>query len=1046
VHLIAHSPESVDNPARPKKRLAKMKFWRRILLLGTVLLAPAQTGLGQSASYWRVYKADDGLHQSACVAVSVAPNGKVLAIHLNRTFATELDGYSVTPVTLPESAEEISASSGGQLWATFRNGLLQEVKPDTWVTYPVPETTAEFNILTPLHPDRQGHVLFLRDDQLMDFNVENPELPQTRGLLRCGQTRLGKFTDMVVARDGGLWITGERGLGKASKLEFAWSDYLPPESLQIQNLREPREDDEGGVTVVAESITDGQAIVARFDGAGWTAQPADVEKIRRAWRGGNEAVWVLTSDALLRQAPGETKLAPDQDVSARRYYDMAMEPGGTFWLATSAGLFHYAPPLWRNPRPLQQLNSLVHCLTEDDTGRLWFVADGRLHSLQGETHREFAPPEPATRDAQSIRALFPLKDGTLLLDAAENSLRFNPDTSAFSPGFQLRNGVRHVKPLGLLRDGSLAVQSWNSEAATGKLTMCYFDRFDGDQYQPLSDPLPDPDAVGVCSTLFAARNGDLWLSGDKGMAWYHEKKWRAFPVSNRAVPDVVLDFTELPDGRIWCATQNELWEFNGHNWSSMHASFDHINDLQCARDGNVWVADDAGVHRYFQKVWIENSREDGLPDAAVHEVFEDQHGNIWAGTPHGLSRYHPEADPDPPHTFIEKPANRELRVREGDTISFTFSGQDKWKFTSQDRLLYSCKLDYRDWSPFTEAHAFSFYNLPAGRHICQARTMDRNGNIDPRPAQVEFVVTLPWYREIRLVLIALAGAVVALFFAALAFNRHRRLLRSYAEVEKKVAERTRKLEIAGQELLHSQKMNALGTLAAGIAHDFNNILSIIKGSAQLLEENPDNPQKIRTRVDRIKTAVEQGAGIVNAMLGFSGSAGEQSGPCDLNAVAADTLKLVGDRFLREVEVKFKPAPDLPEARASRNLIQQILLNFIFNGAEAMTAHKQLILATHKLERLPGGLVLTPSAAAAHVAISVRDFGCGIPPENLPRIFEPFFTTKALSTRRGTGLGLSMAYELAKKMEAGIAVESVVGRGSTLTLILPVRESPPEAKA
>ena len=261
-------------------------------------------------------------------------------------------------------------------------------------------------------------------------------------------------------------------------------------------------------------------------------------------------------------------------------------------------------------------------------------------------------------------------------------------------------------------------------------------------------------------------------------------------------------------------------------------------------------------------------------------------------------------------------------------------------------------------------------------------------------------------------------------------------------MEKKVAERTRELEIASRELLHSQKMNALGTLAAGIAHDFNNILSIIKGSAQLIEENPDNPQKIRTRVDRIKTVVEQGAGIVNAMLGFSGGAGEQPGPCDLNAVAADTLKLLGDRFLREVEVKFEPAPDLPEVWASKNFIQQILLNFIFNAAEAMTgaAKDRLILATQKLERLPGGLVLTPSPAAAYVAVSVRDFGCGIPPENLPRIFEPFFTTKALSTRRGTGLGLSMVYELAKKMEAGLAVESAVDQGSTFTLILPVRES------
>jgi two-component system cell cycle sensor histidine kinase/response regulator CckA len=122
------------------------------------------------------------------------------------------------------------------------------------------------------------------------------------------------------------------------------------------------------------------------------------------------------------------------------------------------------------------------------------------------------------------------------------------------------------------------------------------------------------------------------------------------------------------------------------------------------------------------------------------------------------------------------------------------------------------------------------------------------------------------------------------------------------------------------------------------------------------------------------------------------------------------------------------------------------LNFIFNAAEAMTVRKEVILSTQKLERLPASLVLAPVPAPAYVSVSVCDFGCGIPPENLPRIFEPFFTTKALSARRGTGLGLSMVYELAKKMEAGLAVESTVGQGSTFTLILPVRELPPEAKA
>jgi signal transduction histidine kinase len=193
----------------------------------------------------------------------------------------------------------------------------------------------------------------------------------------------------------------------------------------------------------------------------------------------------------------------------------------------------------------------------------------------------------------------------------------------------------------------------------------------------------------------------------------------------------------------------------------------------------------------------------------------------------------------------------------------------------------------------------SFSDLSAGKHYFQVRSMDRTGNVEPTPAQLEFTVMLPWYKETRLVLISLAGLAAALFFAALAVNRHRQLLRSHAAVEKKVAERTRELEIANRELLHSQKMNALGTLAAGIAHDFNNILSIVKGSVQIIEDNLENPAKIRTRVDRVKMVVEQGSGIVKAMLGFSRSSDGQPAWCDPNDVVDDTIVSCARRFRRK---------------------------------------------------------------------------------------------------------------------------------------------------
>ena len=411
-----------------------MKLRRRVFLAGTILLAAAQAGRGQNAGYWRVYKADEGMHQSACISVTVAPNGKVVALHRNRSFVTELDGYSVTSISLPEPAGDIAEGPSGQLWATVANGLLQEFKPGKWVVQPVPEIAAIANAAAPLNPTKWGQTVFLCADRLMEFQAVNPEHPQTQVLLRNDQTRLGTFTDLVAAHDGGLWITGERGLGRTPKLagearlESTWNDYLPPPSLQIHNLRAPREDEEGGVSVIADSTADGESIAVHFNGRDWTAQPAGREPLQRAWRSGDQARWVATLDSLLQQAPGRTNLAEYREISARQYYDVATEPGGTFWLATSSGLYRYAPPLWRNPLP--QINSLVHGFAEDAAGRLWFVAAGRLHSLQGETHREFALPEPAAHPLPPIRSLFPLKNGMLLLDAGENSIRFDPESGA----------------------------------------------------------------------------------------------------------------------------------------------------------------------------------------------------------------------------------------------------------------------------------------------------------------------------------------------------------------------------------------------------------------------------------------------------------------------------------------------------------------------------------------------------------------------------------------------------------------------------------------
>ncbi len=1014
--------------------------------LVAVAMAMAERGWAQKASNWRVCRVNDGLPESECGAVTIGPGGRVLVQHLKRPVLTRLDGYSLTAIPgYGRTYSRVCEISAGQIWTVVSNGVA-EFRADTWRVHPVKEIAAELPAgpRDPAHPvplcalDANVFV-FLLPEHLMQFAVEDGDRSQAAPVRAVTQSGLGRFLGMTAARDGGLWISGAKGLARVQNLKADrdWREFVPPPSLHIENLQEPQEDQEGGVTVVAESTTNHQTVVAHFDGQRWAIKPPWPKRLIRAWRGPDGTYWAAATDALLQLSEDQTAWVENDEISPRNYFDLALAADGTFWLATSDGLYHYVVSLWRSAPPVQHLNALIQCLMKDSAGAVWFVSGPNLHTIQDNRHREYPLPDAVSGGPQPMRCLLPLKNGALLLDTGEQLLEFRPGAGTFSrvsPG----NEPRQLKALGLMNDGNVCIETSDPSAPEKDPQLAVYD---GSSLQPFPKPLPPLPAGSGFIASFATQTGDLWLSSEKGIAWFHEKKWRVFAGSDTSVPEGALRFTEVPEGRIWSATPDTIWEFDGRSWSAIRYGFDRINALLRSRDGSIWISSNNGVHRYFQGAWLENGVEEGLPSASVRGICEDQRGRIWAATPHGLSLYHPEADPDPPKTYVQELTEAEQSVPEETTVKLTFSGEDKWRFTPRSRLLYSYRLDQRDWLPFQEATSVSFPGLPAGKHYFKVRAMDRNGNVDPTPAQLEFTVTLPWYKETRLLLISLAGLTGALFFAGLAVNRHRRLLRSYAEVEKKVAERTAELEIANRELLHSQKMTALGTLAAGIAHDFNSILSIIKGSAQIIEDNLDQREKIRTRVERIKTVVEQGAGIVKAMLGFSRSSDPQPVPEDVNGIVENTIRLLGDRFLREVEVHFEPAPHLPEVSTSRDFVQQILLNFIFNSAESVTRNKRVVLATRHANKLPAGLVLIPAAAATYVLISVQDFGCGIPPENLMRIFEPFFTTKSFSARRGTGLGLSMVYELARQIEAGLAVESVVNQGSLFTLILPVKTPP-----
>jgi signal transduction histidine kinase len=286
-------------------------------------------------------------------------------------------------------------------------------------------------------------------------------------------------------------------------------------------------------------------------------------------------------------------------------------------------------------------------------------------------------------------------------------------------------------------------------------------------------------------------------------------------------------------------------------------------------------------------------------------------------------------------------------------------------------------------------------------------------------------------------LLPLCAVGLVLAFVAYAFRRQSHLFDAYLQVDQLASRRAEELQAAQTEIVHAQKMKALGTLAAGIAHDFNNLLSVIRMSNQLTgEEARENPS-VRENVAEIEQAVTQGKRVVRSMLGYSREENDATAPFALADLVEDTVALLTKQFLSGITLTLELDRNLPPVNLSRNRLEQILLNLIVNASDAMKGSGHLQIVARREAGTGGVTVLRPRAAPRYAELVVGDSGPGIDPEILPRIFEPFFTTKTRDATRGTGLGLSTVYTMAEQDGLGISVKSVAGRGTEFRILLPL---------
>ncbi len=235
-----------------------------------------------------------------------------------------------------------------------------------------------------------------------------------------------------------------------------------------------------------------------------------------------------------------------------------------------------------------------------------------------------------------------------------------------------------------------------------------------------------------------------------------------------------------------------------------------------------------------------------------------------------------------------------------------------------------------------------------------------------------------------------------------------------------------------EQLRQARTMEAVGRLAAGIAHDFDNVLEVIMGYGRLLRAAvaPDPAQL--ENADALLEAVERGTGLTQQLLAFSRRRELNPRPVDLNRLVLDMAGFLRRILGPDTPLELRLDPDLPPVKADPSQLEQVVLNLVVNGREAMPEGGSLRIETGRSPGDPGVLGPASRFAGSQVRLSVADTGVGMDAETQSRIFEPFFTSR----EDGTGLGLAIVYRIVTQSGGFVEVESAPGAGTVMHVSLP----------
>jgi len=612
--------------------------------------------------------------------------------------------------------------------------------------------------------------------------------------------------------------------------------------------------------------------------------------------------------------------------------------------------------------------------------------------------------------------------------------------------------------------------------------------------------IPGTDAASNNVTnIFESPGNGLWILTDNGLFLYDYNTGSITrhgydPVKGQAFPSQDINsFYQGPDGTCWvgtwqgglCRYNPETGEIKTYTTNEGLPSMSIQGILADEEHGALWLSTFAGISRFEidDERFNNFSLKDGIQGLlyADGQYLKTSSGYFLFGGNNGITFFKPQDIAEnalPPVTYItrfnvgdrsysigpekeQKADHPEFNLSHSENnISIDYTGI-QYDDPAKNKFAYMLENYDKSWREVGNQRSAYYYNLPPGRYNFKVKSANSHGVWNKEPVALNFRIRPPWWRT-WLAYVMYGFILVSVFVAFDRIQRRRLLEKERRLARDKELAQAREIEKAYEELkstqkqlIHAEKMASLGELTAGIAHEIQNPLNFVNNfsevSAELVDEMKQElavggwqsaaeiADDIRQNLQKINHHGRRADAIVKSMLQHSRTTNGQKVPTDLNALADEYLRLsyhglrAKDKSFN-ADFRLEAEENLPLVNVVPQDIGRVLLNLINNAFYAVSEKASKNITGYKPE-----VTVSTRMDENNIVIRVVDNGNGFPEELKEKIFQPFFTTKP--TGEGTGLGLSMSYDIITKGHGGeLRVETRQGEGTEFIIVLPITTS------